>query len=107
MNLPLVTIGCDGSVYKQHPTYKTELDSKIEDLLLSQNRVTGPFDSLFDCGTWLVFQFKLRLSEDGSGRGAALIAAVACRFLSQQSKVVALKSKCLIFLLATAFFRTA
>lgn len=27
----------------------------------------------------LLFQFDLMLSEDGSGRGAALVAAVACR----------------------------
>lgn len=26
-----------------------------------------------------LFQFDLMLSEDGSGRGAALVAAVACR----------------------------
>uniref|UniRef100_A0A915KKX4 Phosphotransferase n=1 Tax=Romanomermis culicivorax TaxID=13658 RepID=A0A915KKX4_ROMCU len=60
MNLPMVNIGCDGSVYKLHPTYKTFLESKIEDLL----------DSITN-------RFTLKLSEDGSGRGAALVAAVA------------------------------
>lgn len=53
-----VTIGIDGSVYRFHPTFKSNLEKKIREL-------TTPSIS-----------FQLMLSEDGSGRGAALVAAV-------------------------------
>lgn len=53
-----VTIGIDGSVYRYHPTFKVNLEKKIREL-------TTPS-----------IQFELMLSEDGSGRGAALVAAV-------------------------------
>nr|CAD2174636.1 unnamed protein product [Meloidogyne enterolobii] len=56
-----VAIGVDGSLYKAHPTFKDLLSTKIEAL-------TGG-----------KYEFKLVLSEDGSGRGAAVAAAVAVR----------------------------
>jgi hypothetical protein len=31
-------------------------------------------------------QYQLMLSEDGSGKGAALVAAVACRIQNEQNK---------------------
>lgn len=55
-----VTIGVDGSVYRYHPVFKTILETKVREL-------TTPS-----------IQFELMLSDDGSGRGAALLAAV-CR----------------------------
>lgn len=58
---PFVTVGIDGSVYRFHPTFKDLLDSKIDDLLDPR------------------LEFQLMLSEDGSGRGAAMVAAVASR----------------------------
>lgn len=55
-------IGVDGSVYRYHPHYKTLMDIKIFELSQLANEPIG---------------FELMLSEDGSGRGAALVAAVA------------------------------
>ncbi|XP_032678924.1 hexokinase type 2 isoform X1 [Odontomachus brunneus] len=52
-----VTVGIDGSVYRYHPHFHDLMVAKIGEL---QN-----------------YKFDLMLSEDGSGRGAALVAAVA------------------------------
>ncbi|KAK9303723.1 hypothetical protein QLX08_004717 [Tetragonisca angustula] len=52
-----VTVGIDGSVYRFHPYFHDLMTEKISQL---QNH-----------------KFDLMLSEDGSGRGAALVAAVA------------------------------
>ncbi|XP_076257523.1 hexokinase A isoform X2 [Rhynchophorus ferrugineus] len=56
-----VTIGVDGSVYRYHPHFHNLMTEKIGEL----------------CDPSI--QFDLMLSEDGSGRGAALVAAVAAR----------------------------
>ncbi|KAL3110476.1 hypothetical protein niasHT_019337 [Heterodera trifolii] len=61
MQRPRVTIGVDGSVFRFHPTFKFNLDQKIKALLAVK------------C------EFFMVLSEDGSGRGAAVAAAVALR----------------------------
>lgn len=53
-----VVIAIDGSVYRYHPFFRRLLEQKIRDLTLPS------------------IQFELMLSEDGSGRGAALLAAV-------------------------------
>ncbi|KAM6473992.1 hexokinase-3 [Liasis olivaceus] len=55
-----VTIGVDGTVYKMNPYFAKKLQDTVA--LLAPN-----------CNV------KFLLSEDGSGKGAALIAAVACR----------------------------
>ncbi|XP_035219033.1 hexokinase-1-like [Stegodyphus dumicola] len=55
------TVGVDGSVYRYHPHFRELMESKIDEL-------TDPN-----------YKFELMLSEDGSGRGAALVAAVAVR----------------------------
>ncbi|XP_011506332.1 PREDICTED: hexokinase type 2-like isoform X1 [Ceratosolen solmsi marchali] len=52
-----VTVGVDGSVYRFHPHFHDLMVEKIS--MLQQ------------------YKFDLMLSEDGSGRGAALVAAVA------------------------------
>ncbi|KAE9419122.1 hypothetical protein Angca_004211, partial [Angiostrongylus cantonensis] len=62
---PFVTVGVDGSVYRFHPTFKQLLDQKISVLI----------DSGVKC--------QLMLSKDGSGVGAAVVAAVATRIKSQ------------------------
>ena len=53
-----VTVGVDGSLYKQHPHFQCRMHEKISQLL------------------GISTSFKLVLSEDGSGRGAGLVAAV-------------------------------
>ncbi|XP_011055104.1 PREDICTED: hexokinase type 2-like isoform X4 [Acromyrmex echinatior] len=52
-----VTVGIDGSVYRFHPHFHDLMTVKINELQK--------------------YKFDLMLSEDGSGRGAALVAAVA------------------------------
>lgn len=58
-----VTIGVDGSVFRFHPHFQRLLRDKVAQLVRPDIR------------------FDLMLSEDGSGRGAALVAAVAVRDL--------------------------
>ncbi|XP_059057217.1 hexokinase type 2 [Achroia grisella] len=60
MNNPVVTVGIDGSVYRFHPHFHNLMSEKIQQLVQPG------------------IKFNLMLSEDGSGRGAALVAAVAC-----------------------------
>ncbi|XP_034952327.1 hexokinase type 2 isoform X2 [Chelonus insularis] len=54
-----VTVGIDGSVYRFHPHFHDLMTEKISQLQS--------------------YKFDLMLSEDGSGRGAALVAAVAAQ----------------------------
>ncbi|KAF5273061.1 hypothetical protein FQR65_LT04803 [Abscondita terminalis] len=61
MDEPHVTVGIDGSVYRYHPHFHNLMMEKIGELVKPN------------------IKFDLMLSEDGSGRGAALVAAVACR----------------------------
>ncbi|VVC35408.1 Hypothetical protein CINCED_3A007830 [Cinara cedri] len=56
-----VTIGVDGSVYRFHPYFHKLMVEKVKQLVSPE------------------IKFDLMLSEDGSGRGAALVAAVAVR----------------------------
>ncbi|NXD76389.1 HXK2 protein, partial [Halcyon senegalensis] len=55
-----VTVGVDGTLYKMHPRFAQQLQQMLRDL--------AP-----NCTVTFL------LSEDGSGKGAALVAAVACR----------------------------
>ncbi|KAK6731413.1 hypothetical protein RB195_007716 [Necator americanus] len=66
MQRPLVTVGMDGSVYRYHPIFPKLLDDKIAELIDENLR------------------YKLMLSEDGSGIGAAVVAAVATRMREQK-----------------------
>ncbi|XP_055706161.1 hexokinase type 2 isoform X2 [Phlebotomus papatasi] len=61
MGEPIVTVGVDGSVYRYHPKFHNLMMEKMK-----QYVTPG-------------ISFDLMLSEDGSGRGAALVAAVASR----------------------------
>ncbi|GIY69613.1 hexokinase-1 [Caerostris darwini] len=61
MKRNFTVVGVDGSVYRFHPHFKSLMEQKIKEL-------TDP-----------KYKFCLMLSEDGSGRGAALVAAVAVR----------------------------
>lgn len=59
MQRPYTTVAVDGSVYKYHPHFHDLMEKKVLEL-------TDPN-----------YKFDIKLSEDGSGRGAALVAAVA------------------------------
>ncbi|NXM74183.1 HXK3 protein, partial [Serilophus lunatus] len=55
-----VTVGVDGTLYKLHPNFSHSLQETLQDLAPNCTVTFLP-------------------SEDGSGKGAALVAAVACR----------------------------
>ena len=59
-----ITVGVDGSVYKKHPTFAKNVAEKVTQLNSDHD-----------------VQVKFALSHDGSGKGAALIAAVAQKLL--------------------------
>ncbi|KAJ1361553.1 hypothetical protein KIN20_020830 [Parelaphostrongylus tenuis] len=63
-----VTVGVDGSVYRFHPTFRVLLNEKIRQLID------------------IDIEYEMILSEDGSGRGAAVVAAVASRMKQQQQQ---------------------
>ncbi|KAK7109954.1 hexokinase-like isoform X2 [Littorina saxatilis] len=65
MKRPEVTVAVDGSLYRFHPHF--------HDLMMEKTRVLAPG-----------IRYKFMLSEDGSGKGAALVAAVANRILAEQ-----------------------
>lgn len=69
MNKPDVTIAIDGSLYKHHPKYHPLMIEFIEKMAPGK-------------------KFKLILVEDGSGKGAGLVAAIAVRL---REKAVSLK----------------
>lgn len=66
---PHTTIGVDGSVFKYHPNFNEIMNKRIGEL-------TNP-----------KYKYTLMLSEDGSGRGAALVAAVAVRQQEELKKM--------------------
>nr|AEE62544.1 unknown [Dendroctonus ponderosae] len=66
VNEPKIVIGIDGSVYKFHPHFRKLMKAKMQELM--------------EPG----FEFDLMLSEDGSGRGAALVAAMAAMRMKDQ-----------------------
>lgn len=67
MKRPHTTVGVDGSVYRFHPRFHALMEAKIAELANPQ------------------YKFDLMLSEDGSGRGAALVAAVAARQVKEKT----------------------
>ncbi|XP_044052179.1 hexokinase-2 [Siniperca chuatsi] len=64
LNQLSITVGVDGTLYKTHPHFSSIMQETLQDLA-PQCRVT------------------FHKSEDGSGKGAALITAVACRIKSE------------------------
>jgi hexokinase len=87
MDFNSVTIGVDGSVYRFHPNFHDLMVEKIRQM--ARPTVKVQFCTNYSTLLLLVFplskclsivlQFDIMLSEDGSGRGAALVAAVASR----------------------------
>ncbi|CAG2100784.1 unnamed protein product [Medioppia subpectinata] len=65
MRRPFTVVGVDGSVYRYHPHFHDLMAAKTAEL-------TDP-----------AYRFEMMLSEDGSGRGAALVAAVAVRQMEE------------------------
>lgn len=63
-----MTIGIDGSVYRKHPTFAKLLHAKVHDLCAD-------------------LEISFQESTDGSGRGAALVAAVECRLHNICTKI--------------------
>lgn len=72
MQKPNVTIAVDGSLFKRHPKFKQLMEDFISEMVPDQN-------------------FKLMLTEDGSGKGAGLTAAVAVR-LAREGRLLAKRS---------------
>lgn len=70
INKPNITVGVDGSLYRYHPRFKRNME-KCMKTLVSKN-----------------IKFKLTLSDDGSGKGAALIAIVADRYHRSQLRSI-------------------
>ncbi|XP_031705024.1 hexokinase-2 isoform X1 [Anarrhichthys ocellatus] len=64
LNQLSITVGVDGTLYKTHPHFSSIMQETLQDLA-PQCQVT------------------FHKSEDGSGKGAALITAVACRMKSE------------------------
>ncbi|XP_035021764.1 hexokinase-2 isoform X1 [Hippoglossus stenolepis] len=64
LNQLSITVGVDGTLYKTHPHFSSVMQETLQDLA-PQCQVT------------------FHKSEDGSGKGAALITAVACRVNSE------------------------
>lgn len=60
-----VVIGVDGSVYRYHPFYHQLLVDKINELVNDD------------------IKFNIMLSEDGSGRGAAVLASAVCKKIEE------------------------
>ncbi|XP_013390907.1 hexokinase-2 isoform X2 [Lingula anatina] len=65
---PSVTIAVDGSLYRFHPKFGDIMEQKVSQLVNKG------------------LKFKIMLSHDGSGKGAALVAAVACRIRDEQKR---------------------
>lgn len=65
---PDVTIGVDGSVYRFHPRFHDLMTEAVKELIPAS------------------YKFQFALSEDGSGRGAALVAAVAASEIEEGKK---------------------
>lgn len=63
-----ITVGIDGSVYRFHPRFHDFMTDAVKELIPSS------------------YKFKFVLSEDGSGRGAALVAAVAAKEIDEGKK---------------------
>ncbi|XP_020663660.1 hexokinase HKDC1 [Pogona vitticeps] len=62
------TVGMDGTLYKTHPQYAKRLHKVVRRLVPT-------------CDV------RFLLSESGSGKGAAMVTAVACRLLSQRKQI--------------------
>merc|ERR1712183_231522 len=62
-----ITCGVDGTVYKKHPTFADLMDQMTRQLCEDSN-----------------IEVEFALSYDGSGKGAALVTAVAVRLLKAQ-----------------------
>lgn len=67
MNRPETTVAIDGSLFKHHPRLRSSMEKYITSMAPNN-------------------QFKLMLAEDGSGKGAGLVAAIARRLKQLHKK---------------------
>ncbi|VDP01153.1 unnamed protein product [Soboliphyme baturini] len=79
-----VIVGIDGSTYKFHPFFHAWVKDKVRELVDPNIEVRSsmpPFTSSPFSSSLTVFllQFHLMQSSDGSGKGAALVAAIASK----------------------------
>lgn len=74
MNRPDVAVAVDGSLYRFHPHFHDLMMEKIQQLVHPG------------------IKFRLMLSHDGSGKGAALVAAVADRVKKQKEQRALVKN---------------
>lgn len=85
LNQPKILVGVGGALIQYHPTYHAMLKEKLSELLppvvVEVRTVLIIFipSSHQPVYLHLLFQWDLVPAEDGSGRGAALIAAIAER----------------------------
>lgn len=70
---PEMTIAVDGSLYRFHPRFHNLMTLKIQELVKPG------------------LKFKLALSHDGSGKGAALVAAVAMRLRDMKKSDISME----------------
>uniref|UniRef100_A0A6G1SKM7 Phosphotransferase n=1 Tax=Aceria tosichella TaxID=561515 RepID=A0A6G1SKM7_9ACAR len=61
MARPYTVVGVDGSMFRYHPHFHSIMAKKTKELTRPE------------------YKFQLMFSEDGSGRGAAIVASVACK----------------------------
>lgn len=76
-----VTIAIDGSVYKHHPRLKKWMEMYTQELVPNK-KVNFLFIAnlqQFSNGFFFSFKFHLMLAEDGSGKGAGIVAAIASK----------------------------
>lgn len=76
MNRAECTIAVDGSLFRYHPRMQTVVEKTLTNLVSSLNKVLFK-KYIFNSNFIKIFKFKIELSSDGSGKGAAVVAAVA------------------------------
>jgi hexokinase len=84
MNKPEVTIAVDGSLFRYHPRLQMIMEETLKGLINPSNKVNIiqkdiSMSLFFHFLTEFYFKFEIVLSTDGSGRGAAVVAAVAAQ----------------------------
>ena len=80
MGRPSTTIAVTGSLYKLHPTLAARLEHHTASL--STFPFTYRWGSTSFCQL-LIETFSFRLCDDGSGKGAGLVAAIASRLANK------------------------
>lgn len=85
INQPVITVGIQGTVYNEHPHYHNVLFSTLRTLIKRDIKVNAAGMRLF-CEMVFVFVLQCEIVgvEDGSGRGAALLAAALSKRYTEE-----------------------